>query len=138
MKKLIAICSLIIFTVSGNAQINGKTDIGSLNQEQLNLALEKANGRIRVGATLTGVGAAAGITGFVMYSNYDLSLGDMISGFLAMVGGIGLISAGIPIWITGSVRKSKIETELVKYSNARSFYEGNSAPVYGIGIKIKF
>jgi hypothetical protein len=40
MKKIITICLLVFFTIAGNAQINNKTKIKELNQDQLNIALE--------------------------------------------------------------------------------------------------
>ena len=69
MKKIITICLLLFFTVTGNAQRNNKKNIDELNQDQLNLELTKSLKKIKAAKIWTGVGAGLGITGgIIIYS----------------------------------------------------------------------
>ena len=60
MKKIISICFLVFFAVTGNAQKHNKTNLNDLNQDQLNLALTKSLKTIKTGKILTGIGAGLG------------------------------------------------------------------------------
>lgn len=147
MKKLTMILTLVLFTFSVNAQWYynsfNVSNMNDLNQDQLNLSLTKANQSIKTGQIMTGVGAVVCIIGAVMYSsglsgivnsstttgiNDNLNKG-MAGAYIAGAGGI-IACIGIPIWISGSMRKNDIEIALVKFKPTGS--------INGIGLKIRF
>ena len=144
MIKLIVICFLVFFAISSNAQINNKTDIRELNQDQLNLALAKSLQTIKGGKILTGVGAALGITGSVLIgiginksNNSTDPLGGLpsdetVAGSFILIGGITTAGIGIYTWTKGLNRKKEIEIELVKFKPT------GLASTNGIGIRIRF
>lgn len=130
---LIIIACLITVSMHLSAQNYTLTD-----QQQLQKDLEKASSKARVGIALTGVGLAAAGVGYALYMSDETSLGEMMSGFFIMLGGVGMVAGGVPTWITGHVKKKKIELELVKYNNAVASYPGSKKPVYGAGLRITF
>jgi uncharacterized protein (DUF39 family) len=144
MKNLIPICFLLFFALSGNAQVNNKTNFKELNQDQLNLALAQSLRTIKTGKTLTIIGGSVFIVGYIIsYSgingaltdnsdNLDKNLSRTIGGALLATGGGIVAIIGIPIWITSANRKDKIEIELVKFNPK------GSASINGIGLKIRF
>jgi hypothetical protein len=140
MKNSICFLLLIFLSLTVKAQ-----PYSSLNQDQLNFALKKANDKISTGVTLTLLGVVTGIIGVVTYSKgvKDLGLendydefgnnaGKAITGLFVTLGGLGLMGAGIPIWATGAHKKNKIELELVRFKSQ------GSASINGIGLKIRF
>jgi hypothetical protein len=147
MKKLITICFLLFFSIVINAQwyynsIN-VTKINDLNQDQLNLALIKANKSIKTGQIMTGVGAGFAIIGAVIYGSgltgivnsgtttgINNNLNKSMAGAYIMGGGAIVAGIGIPIWISGSMRKNDIEIALVKFKT--------TGYINGIGLKISF
>jgi hypothetical protein len=147
MKKLITICFLLFFSIAINAQWYynsfNVTNINDLNQAQLNLALTKANQSIKTGQIMTGVGAVIAIIGAVMYSsglsgivnsNSTTGINDNLNkgmaGAYIMYGGAIVAGIGIPVWISGHMRKNDIEIALVKFKPTGS--------INGIGLKIRF
>lgn len=148
MKKLIAFCFFVFFAIAGNAQWYynsfNVTNINELNQDQLNLALQKAERSIKTGKTLTFVGLGIGVVGAILYSsglsgivNDDISnLGSNtnkgVAGAYIMCGGFGMAGIGIPVWVSGARRKDDIEIALVK------FKPQGSASINGIGLIIRF
>lgn len=75
MKKLLFL--MIIFcALKANAQINSKTNLSELNQDQLNLTLKKSSENMLVGKIFIGVGIGLVIPGIVMslsgQSNNDI------------------------------------------------------------------
>jgi hypothetical protein len=56
MKKLISICMLLFFVVTGSAQVNNIPKLNELDQDQLNLELAKSSKKIKAGKIWTGVG----------------------------------------------------------------------------------
>jgi hypothetical protein len=144
MKKIISICFLVFFAVTGNAQKHNKTNLNDLNQDQLNLALTKSLKTIKTGKILTGVGAGLGFTGGILLLDDmnkrnnntgvlgGLPTGETAAGLLMVIGGIITEVIGIPTWIKGSKRKKDIEIELIKFNPK------GSASINGIGLKIRF
>jgi len=147
MKTLIMILTLGLFTLSVNAQWYynsfSVSNINDLNQDQLNLSLAKANQSIKTGRIMTGAGLGVFIIGSIIYSSglnniassttysgIDDGLNKGIAGaYIASAGGI-VAGIGIPLWISGFMRKSDIEIALVKFKG--------SASINGIGLKIRF
>ena len=144
MKKLFSISFLLFFTILINAQINNKTRISELNQDQLNLALTKSIKTIKTGKNLTVIGAGLGFTGGILLLNDmnnrknntgmlgGLPTGETAAGLLMVIGGIITEAIGIPTWIKGSKQKKDIEIELVKFNPK------GCASLNGIGLKIRF
>jgi hypothetical protein len=141
MKKLISICFLLFFVVIGNAQVNNKTSINELNQDQLNLALKHSSKTIKTGKILTFIGAGAVIVGVVIVSTIPIedifkldnsARTKAVTGEILFIGGCVSAVTGIPVWIVGANKKNKIELELVKFNPK------GSASINGIGLKIYF
>ena len=144
MKKSIAICLLIFFTVIGYAQVNNKPKLNELEQDQLNLELTKSLKKIKSAKIWTGVGAGLAITGGVLLIDdankrhnqtgwlSGLPSDETGAGALMLAGGIIIEVFAIPTWIIGSNRKKEIEIELVKFNPP------GSASINGIGLKIRF
>jgi hypothetical protein len=147
MKKLTLVLLIVCFAFSVNAQWYynsfNVSNINDLNQDQLNLSLTKANKSIKTGQIMTGVGGGVCIIGAIMYSSglNNMASSTTYSGineglnkgtagaYIAGAGGI-IASIGIPIWISGFMRKSDIEVTLVKFKPTSS--------INGIGLKIRF
>ena len=140
MKRLISICLLLFFVVTGNGQVNDKPKLNELNQDQLNFALAKSKTTIKtdkivtfIGLGVTSIGAAMLISEAGKLVTDDNPSGNTASSGLnvAIIGGV-TTWIGIPVWIAGSNRKKKIEIELVKFNPK------GSASINGIGLKIRF
>ena len=114
-------------------------DFRLMSQDQLNFALERAESRLRTGRKLTIFGAVIGIAGFTTFV-FDKGTGESVDSMVTtaiaevfITGiGLGMMGAGIPNWISGKNKKSKIEIELVKFKSP------GMASINGFGIKIKF
>lgn len=147
MKKLFFLFLIATFSLSLNAQWYynsfNVSNMNDLNQAQLNLSLLKANQSIKTGQIMTGVGAVVCIIGAVMYSsglsgivnsstttgiNDNLNKG-MSGVYIASAGAI-VAGIGIPVWISGAMRKNDIEIALVKFKT--------TGLINGIGLKIRF
>jgi hypothetical protein len=137
MKKLISISFLVLFPFLVNAQINNKTKISELNQDQLKLALQISSDYTWVGKIMIGIGIGLIIPGSVMVSD-GRSKNDFgpspetVSGLYLLGGGFLFELVGIPTFIIGSNRKTNIKIELHKFNT------GGSASINGIGLKIRF
>jgi hypothetical protein len=140
MNRLISICFLLFFVVTGNAQVNNKPKLNELTQDQLNLSLTKSKKTIKTGIILTIVGLGVTITGAAIIVNeankaptgpvFDENI-DLTGYYVTIIGG-AIILAGIPVWIVGASKKNKIELELVKFNPK------GSASINGIGLKVRF
>lgn len=142
MKRFLLLSIMIVLSYSLGAQ----EPYSSMNQEQLNFLLTRANDRINTGMMLTFAGTAVEIAGVVIVfrgmkrlDEAELGTGElwtgtgtMLGGYLLMAGGLGLMGSGIPIWAVGANRKAKIELELMR------FKPPGSASAYGLGVKIRF
>ena len=137
MKKVLF--TLLLMTLTGTVEAQGYS---SLNQEQLNLALVKAEKKITGGQVLTFIGIATEIVGIVVYSNgkteyernppkYHILPGNkkMGTGVGIMAGGGVPLLIGIPTWLDWGNRRNQIRLEITKYND--------SASVFGLGLKIR-
>lgn len=136
---------LVLLLVLGGFSLKAQT-YSSMDQEQLNYLLTRANDRINTGIILTFSGAAVEIAGIVILfrglkrlDEAELGTGElwtgtgtMLGGYLVMAGGLGLMGSGIPLWAVGANKKTKIELELMR------FKPPGSASAYGLGVKIRF
>jgi hypothetical protein len=131
MKKLFFILLLAIITISIGAQAKS-----SLVYKD---ALIKDQNMQKAGRVLIAVGGAALFVGNIMYwkiyndyGNNDVPRGKANKSVGVMVGGIGLMAAGIPLLTIGKSKERhlKIEAELFRH---KSF-----ASIIGIGVKVRF
>lgn len=131
MKTLILVLLLVIFTVSVNAQQKNSLIFGD--------ALVTDKKMERIGTVLTVIGGVTLFVGNIMYwkiyndySNNDPPKDKVRTYGHVMLGGLGIMAVGIPLWATGKARERhiRIEAELVKF---KGFASAN-----GVGLKIRF
>jgi len=129
MKKLITICFFVFFVLSLNAQSKNSLVFGD--------AVGKYKKMQKTGAVLSIIGGATFIAGNIMYRKIynDFGIneppGDRVKTYRqVMLGGVGLLAVGVPIWTIGRVKERHIEIGLVRFNRLTS--------VNGIGLKISF
>jgi|ERR1035437_5066582 hypothetical protein len=130
MKKLILILLLSGFAFSVFAQSKSSMIFGE--------AIIKDKRMESIGTVLTLVGSGTLFAGNILYwrmfndSGNTESSGGKIAARTLMIGGLGLMASGIPLWAIGKTREKhlKIEAELVRFKGLAS--------VKGIGFKIRF
>jgi hypothetical protein len=131
MKKPILVILLVIVTVSMNAQTEKSLIFGN--------AVAKYKKMETAGVVITVIGGVALFTGNILYwktyNDYrnNEPPKDKVNTFSnIMLGGIGLMAVGIPLWAIGKTKEKHItiEAELVKFKGLVS--------ANGIGIKIRF
>jgi len=142
MKRSLLLAIMIALCYSSEAQ----QPYSSMDQEQLNSLLARANNNINTGMMLTFAGTAVEIAGIIIVlrgmnriEGAEMGTGELLTGtgkilggYFLMAGGLGLMGSGIPIWIVGANKKAKIELELMK------FKPPGSASAYGLGLNIWF
>lgn len=113
MKKIIII--LILFFSALVSQAQNKYSQENLEQAsvtQLNNYLAKAKKLKKTGGILSIGGPVSAVTGLVMFNaSWAGNFGGSFTaglGLIMFLGGTGLTAVGLPIWITGSCRVSKI------------------------------
>jgi hypothetical protein len=129
MKTLILVSLLTIFTFSINAQGRRSTIYTD--------ALKRDKNMERIGSVLTVIGGVSLFIGNVLYwrvyhdnsgtsSDYVKTYRDV------MLGGLGLLAVGIPVWSAGKAneRHIRIDAQLVRFKGVAS--------TNGIGFKIRF
>ena len=129
MKKLIAICCFVSFVHSLNAQSKNSLVFGD--------AVVKYKKMQTTGAVISIIGGATFIAGNIMYwkiyNDFGINEppGDRVKTYRqVMLGGVGLLAIGVPLWTIGRVKEKRIEIGLVRYNR---LYLAN-----GIGLKISF
>ena len=130
MKKLIFVLLLSGFAFSVFAQSKSTMIFGE--------AIIKDKRMERIGTILTVVGSGTLFAGNILYwrmyneGNKESSGDKVVTGRTLMIGGLGLMAVGIPLWAIGKTKERhiKIEAELVKFKGLAS--------VNGIGLKIRF
>jgi hypothetical protein len=129
MKKLIAICFFVFFVLSLSAQSKNSLVFGD--------AVVKYKTMQKTGAVLSIIGGAAFIAGNIMYWKIynDFGINEPPGGRVktyrqVMIGGVGLLAVGIPVWTIGRVKERHIEIGLVRFNRLTS--------ANGIGLKISF
>jgi hypothetical protein len=129
MKMPILVLLLIILTLSVNAQSKSPMIYGN--------ALVKDKRMQRIGSVLSVIGGVALVTGNIKYWKIYNDYGntepptDKVKTYSrVMLGGLGLIAVGIPVWAIGKVNERHFEVALVKFKGSTS--------INGIGLKIRF
>jgi hypothetical protein len=129
MKTLILVFLLTIFTFSIKAQGRRSTIYSD--------ALRRDKNMERIGSVLTVIGGVSLFTGNLLYwrvYNYNSrKSSDNVNAYRdVMLGGLGLLAVGIPVWSAGKAneRHIRIDAELVRF---KGFASAN-----GIGFKIRF
>jgi hypothetical protein len=131
MKTTILAILLLIIAVSLNAQ--NKSTLIYKN------ALDKDKKMQKAGYVLTIIGGATFFAGNIMYkkiyndSDKSEPSEDKLNTYRnIMLGGLGLMAVGIPIWAIGTVKERNIslDAELFKFQG--------TTYICGIGMKIKF
>jgi hypothetical protein len=134
MKKLVSICFLLFFVVTGNAQEIKKSKWSELNQDQLNLALERSIKTIKTGKILTFSGLGFAFIGSMIAWSGQGRHDDntTLDGSNAAVAGVIMGYTGITVWIVGASKKKNIQLELAKFKT------NGSASINGVGLKVRF
>jgi hypothetical protein len=130
MKRLILIISVALLAISMNAQTNGSMIFST--------AQSKYQTMETAGTIMTAIGGVAIFTGnFFFWKTYN-NPDEENPGAKArkykdiIIGGIGVIAAGIPLWAIGKSKLRRIEIE-ARLVNFRGY-----ANAGGLGIKIRF
>jgi hypothetical protein len=137
MKKITVL--LFVFNIVLNLMAQKKVNLDTLNIYQLNLYKEQAIKLRKTGTILTLAGLAGYTTGTLLMVNYmnktpmpDWGAEGAFYGILGLCGAASTIT-GIPLWIVGGSRKSKVEIVLKKFDNNT----GNSM-AFGLGLTFRF
>jgi len=137
LRRVILILSVCFISYITMAQ---KINLDTLNIDQLNLYKEKATNMRTAGMVLTMIGVPACITGSRLLINFVIktpvkdwdSPEPNLYAILTVVGAAAGVT-GIPLWITGSNRKTAAEIALKAFDMKTE----NSLAV-GLGITIRF
>ena len=129
MKTLLLALFLAVFTFSVTAQSKSPLTFGD--------ALVRYKKMQRTGAVLSLLGGATFVAGNIMYWKVYNDYRDseppenQVKAYnRAMIGGIGIMSVGIPLWAVGKVKQRHIEIALIKFKGPEL--------VSGIGLSIRF
>src|ERR1035437_143286 len=131
MKSLLLVLLLTIFTFSVNAQSKNSLIFGD--------AIVKDKKMERIGTVIIVIGGVTLFTGNILYwkiyndKGSKVPSGNKVDTYRnVMIGGLGLMAVGIPIWAIGKSKERhiSIEAELVKFKGLAS--------ANGIGLKIRF
>lgn len=142
VKRIILICFLLLYLITGNAQIKDEANITVLKLDSLNIALAASVKSVKTARIFTIVGAGVGITGAILLignsvrrhnqglessPTSDPSLGSYMTSI-----GIVTVAFALPRWVRHSKHKKDIEIELLKFNPKIS------SSINGIGFKLKF
>lgn len=131
MKSVLLVLLVVFFTGTVNAQSKNTLIFGE--------ALSKYNKMERAGTALTIAGSVVLFTGNILFwkinnesDNGESAKTRMNSYKYIMLGGLGMMSVGIPLWTVGKTKERhiRIEADLIKYKG--------SSVANGIGIKLRF
>lgn len=131
MKRLILICFFVFIVLAVEAQQKSPVIFGD--------ALVKGKKMQRTGTVLTAIGGVTLFAGNIMYwkiyndDGTSESQEDKVDTSVhVMLGGLGLMAVGIPLFAIGKTkeRNIKIEARLTNYKGSLS--------INGIGLKIRF
>ena len=140
MKRVIII--LVTLSVTLNLTAQRRIDLDTSNFEQIKIFYDKAiklrnAGRI---ATCTGVSmfAVGSITSLIILSNsrdedWDTLIMGLIPAAIGVYIGIPIAVVGIPVWITGSIKKSHAEIAIKKFNTVPE-----NSMALGLGIRFRF
>lgn len=100
MNRLVSICLLLFFVVTGNAQVNNNPKLNELNQDQLNFALMRSKKTTITGIILTFSGLGVAIIGDrIMVDEASKWPGDNYNETRANTGAAMLIIGGATMCI---------------------------------------
>jgi hypothetical protein len=133
MKKIILL--FIAFNIMPNLMAQKEINLDTLNIDQLNLYKGKAVKLRNTGMTLTLIGGTVLVVGGILFADdYDDSnLKDLGWRLELLVSSELVTVAGIPLWIIGGIRKSKVEIALKKFD-----IKPNNSMAVGLGITLRF
>lgn len=133
MKKILMLFFVFGFVLNLIAQKNINLD--TLNINELILNKEKAVKLRNTGMILTLAGATVNIVSGILFSGvYDETNLETLGFGLSLIGVSGLVTViGIPLWITGGVRKSKAEIAIKKFD-----IKPENSMVVGLGLTLRF
>ena len=133
MKKIILL--FIAFNIMPNLMAQKEINLDTLNIDQLNLYKGKAVKLRNTGMTLTLIGGTVLVVGGMLFADdYDDSnLKDLGWRLELLVSSELVTVAGIPLWIIGGIRKSKVEIALKKFD-----IKPNNSMAVGLGITLRF
>ena len=133
MKKVVMLFFVFSFVLNLIAQKNINLD--TLNINQLNQYKGKAVKLRNTGMILTIAGGTVCIVSGILFSgNYDETNLETLGTGLSLMGVSGLAAViGIPLWITGGVRKSKAEIAIKKFD-----IKPENSLAFGLGITLRF
>jgi hypothetical protein len=137
MKKSMAFFTLLLITISGNAQVNKNPELSELDQDQLNLALTESLHNLKTARIFTLIGTGIGIAGTILLIEDSINTNNQgtdapsLGSKLASIG-ILTVALALPRWVRHSKRKNEIELELAKFNTY------GLASINGIGLKIRF
>jgi hypothetical protein len=130
MKRIISVCFFVCFALSLSAQSKSPIIFGD--------ALVKNKKMQRAGTVLTVIGGMTLFAGNMMYWNlYNNGSSEpqkdkVNNSVYTMIGGMGLMAAGIPLLTIGKIRERNIIIE-AKLNNYKSL-----ASMNGFGLKVRF
>lgn len=130
MKRIISVCFFVCFALSLSAQSKSPIIFGD--------ALVKNKKMQRAGTVLTVIGGMTLFAGNMMYWNlYNNGSSEpqkdkVNNSVYTMIGGMGLMAAGIPLLTIGKMRERNIIIE-AKLNNYKSL-----ASMNGFGLKVRF
>jgi hypothetical protein len=131
MRKIFSICILVLFTISATGQSKKPLIYSDALARDKKMQIS--------GAVLTVIGGVTFFAGNIMYrnaysrdSNPDREEEDAARSVHVMLGGLGIMAVGIPLFAIGkkNERSIRIQARLVNFKG--------SAPITGIGLKIRF
>jgi len=133
MKKIILL--FIAFNIMPNLMAQKEINLDTLNIDQLNLYKGKAVKLRNTGMTLTLIGGTVLVVGGILFADdYDDSnLKDLGWRLELLVMSELVTVAGIPLWIIGGIRKSKVEIALKKFD-----IKPNNSMAVGLRITLRF
>ena len=151
--KLFLIGLLILFVLDVHAQWYYKysvTNINDLSKEQLNLALQNTETKIKIGRALTFIGLGGTLLGIITITDAAAARSEWDSweeswnNWAKSTMGIALLAAGgltmvigIPILTIHSNRKNSIEVALANF-NSSTYLRHKQSAIVGLNFKIIF
>lgn len=137
MKKVILL--FLVFASLTNIMAQNKINLDTLDIKQLNLYLNKANNMRTAGLILTITGGVISATTFRLFLKYIFEhgfWGDPTEPntyvILNMCGDASMI-VGIPLWVTGKVRRGKAQIALKKFD-----IRPDNSMALGVGLTLRF
>jgi hypothetical protein len=133
MKKILMLFFVFSFVLNLIAQKNINLD--TLNINELILNKGKAVKLRNTGMILTLAGATVNIVSQILFvGEYDETNLETLGLGLSLIGVSGIVTViGIPLWITGGVRKSKAEIAIKKLD-----IKPENSVALGMGITLRF